>query len=204
MKISLKKTLWEVRKTEYEQNQFGATLGGPILQDKLFFFIAYDGQLKDEPVRPTFDEYFTREGDDNGNSFYNDNPEAAEAYDFERWNYNYIQTQDANVILSKIDWIINSNHQVTLRHNYSRFISENGTVTSGIEQYNGYERTYSSSLVGSLTSLLSDTTYNEFKIQTRPGKASARTKRHDLSIHAHPGKSLPGIRTADLSSFHRR
>ncbi|MBN1878815.1 TonB-dependent receptor [bacterium] len=150
---------------EFERSQYGATLGGPILRDKLFFFIAYDGQLKDRPIFVTFDDYFTREGDQNGDSFYGDNPEAAEAYDFERWNYDYIQTQDANVILTKLDWIVNSNHQVTIRYNYSRFISENGTVTSGIEQYNGYERTYSSSLVASLTSLLSDKMYNEVKVQ---------------------------------------
>ncbi len=155
---------------EYEQNQFGATLGGPILQDKLFFFIAYDGQLKDRPIYPTFDKYFTRHGDQEGNSYYRDFPEAADSYDFEKWNYNYIQTHDANVLLTKIDWIINSNHQLSVRHNYSRFISENGTVTSGIEEYNGFERTYSSSIAASLTSLLTHTIYNEFKVQVAQEK----------------------------------
>lgn len=150
---------------EYEQSQFGATLGGPVLQDKLFFFIAYDGQLKDRPIFPSFDRYFTRDGDQNGNSFYRDNPDAANEYDFERWNYDYLQTHDANVLLTKLDWIINPDHQLSIRHNYSRFISENGTVTSGIEQYNGFERTYSSSFAGSLISLLTPDMYNEFKVQ---------------------------------------
>ncbi|MCD4655663.1 TonB-dependent receptor, partial [bacterium] len=150
---------------KFEQSQFGATLGGPILEDKLFFFLSYDGQLKDRPIFPSFDEYYTRDGDENGNSFYDDNPEAAETYDFERWNYDYIQTHDANVILAKIDWIINSDHHMTFRYNYSRYISDSGTTTSGIEQYNGFERTYASSFVASLTSLLSENIFNEFNLQ---------------------------------------
>ncbi len=155
---------------DYEQSQFGLTLGGPILQDKIFFFIAYDGQLKDRPIFPFFDRYYTRAGDDDGRSFYADNPDVANMYDFERWNYNYIQTHDANVLLSKIDWILNPYHHMTIRHNYSRFISENGTVTSGIEQYNGFERTYSSSIVGTLTSLLTSQMYNEFRLQVAQEK----------------------------------
>lgn len=150
---------------DFEQNQFGATLGGPILEDKLFFFIAYDGQLKDRPIFPYVDDYFTREGDEDGDSWYDDYPDVADDYDFEAWSDNYIQTYDANVILTKIDWIINSDHHLTLRHNYSRFVSENGTTTGGIEQYNGYERTYASSFVASLTSLLSDTVFNELRVQ---------------------------------------
>ncbi|MBN1355486.1 TonB-dependent receptor [bacterium] len=150
---------WEY--DEFEQHQFGATLGGPIIQDKLFFFIAYDGQLKDKPIFPDVDDYFSPTGDYAG-----EYPETAARYPFWDWfSDRYLQTHDENVLLTKIDWIINSNHHATFRHNYSRYISENGTVTSGIETYNGYERTYANSLVASINSIFTETLFNELRIQ---------------------------------------
>ncbi|MBN1552062.1 TonB-dependent receptor, partial [bacterium] len=151
---------------EFEQHQFGATIGGPILKDKVFFFIAYDGQQKEQPINPYVDDYYSREGDVNGNSWYNDDPDKANQYNFyDKYANSYLQTHDANVILTKVDWIINPDHHATFRHNYSRYISENGTVTSGVQDYNGYERTYANSFVGSLTSIFSENMFNEFRVQ---------------------------------------
>jgi Carboxypeptidase regulatory-like domain len=155
---------WEY--DEFEQQQFGVTLGGPILKDKLFFFIAYDGQLKDRPIFPNVDDYYSPAGDEDGDSWYIDDPENAAYYDFwGRFSDDYIQTHDENVILTKLDWIINPNHHATFRHNYSRYLSENGTTTSGVQAYNGYERTYANSFVASLTSIFSETMFNELRIQ---------------------------------------
>ena len=33
-----------IRRTPFQENQFGAALGGPIARNKTFFFLNYDGQ----------------------------------------------------------------------------------------------------------------------------------------------------------------
>ena len=171
---------------DFDQNQYGATLGGPILKDKLFFFIAYDGQRKDIPIDPYVDPYYSQAGDDAGNSWYTDDPENANKYNFyDRWNHGYLQTQDGNTLLTKIDWIINSNHHATFRHNYSRYDSENGTTTSGIIDYNGHEKTQSDSFVGSLTSIFTENLYNEVRFQyaneKRPREPNSTTPATSIS-----------------------
>jgi hypothetical protein len=40
-----------VTQTVHQQNQFGGSLGGPILKDKLFFFATYDGFRKVNPIQ---------------------------------------------------------------------------------------------------------------------------------------------------------
>lgn len=40
----------DVPKTPQQDMQFGASLGGPIIQDKLFFFAAYEGKRIDQPL----------------------------------------------------------------------------------------------------------------------------------------------------------
>src|SRR5207302_7680243 len=37
------KGFFDFEKLDYLQNQFGATLGGPIKKDKTFFFVTYEG-----------------------------------------------------------------------------------------------------------------------------------------------------------------
>src|SRR5260370_36552485 len=59
------------RKNPYHFNQFGGSLGGPAIHDKVFFFLSYDGQRNAQsqivaPVTPvpasllpTFRKYLT-------------------------------------------------------------------------------------------------------------------------------------------------
>jgi hypothetical protein len=56
----------ELKRAALRWNMFGGTLGGPILKDKLFFFVDYQGQRFDHPATSSFLTVFTnaeRNGD---------------------------------------------------------------------------------------------------------------------------------------------
>src|SRR5205814_2642717 len=39
----------QVRRGPYTQNQFGGVAGGPVLRDRLFYFLSYDGRVMGNP-----------------------------------------------------------------------------------------------------------------------------------------------------------
>ena len=85
------------RSTTFDQQQFGFTLGGPLVKDKAFYFVALDyqnGEL-DEADRP-----------DAASSSASSTTSRASAAPSE--NGPIERTNDARVFLGKIDWQLNS------------------------------------------------------------------------------------------------
>src|SRR5262249_47390323 len=54
-------------KDKVRWNMFGATFGGPVIKNKLFFFVDYQGQRFDIPSSTTFKNVFTT--DERGGDF---------------------------------------------------------------------------------------------------------------------------------------
>lgn len=89
------------------QNQFGATIGGPIKKDKTFFFANYEGQRRGES--PTYPQ--TLLGDLNLiNS-------AKALLGLPPENLNVLKTKDNDNALVKIDHQLNANNRLTVRYN---------------------------------------------------------------------------------------
>src|SRR5207247_9969357 len=44
------KNFFAAQKEHLERNQFGGTLGGPILRGRTFFFASYEGQRRDQGI----------------------------------------------------------------------------------------------------------------------------------------------------------
>jgi hypothetical protein len=144
---------------DFRQHQFGATLGGPIVRDRAFFFFAYDQQeyndtkqtdrlaLIDPALVAWTDTAFS--GALNG--------------EFGPIN----RTNDAKAFLGKFDFRLSPKHNATLKYNYTQSSQQNGTfdVDSWGRSANALEQDHSHAVNGSLRSLFSSSLSNEFRFQ---------------------------------------
>jgi outer membrane receptor protein involved in Fe transport len=89
------------------QNQFGASLGGPIQKDKFFFYTNYEGQRRAES--PTFPGVFFQNLD-----LIN---ESKAALGIAPENPNILKTKDNDYGIIKADYQINTNNRLSVRYN---------------------------------------------------------------------------------------
>lgn len=140
---------------DFDRAQGGFTLGGPLVEDKVFYFIAADAQRatrtkQTNPNRmdPRLVSFLASIGlpDENG--------------PIER-------TDDAEVALAKIDWQAAANHLVTFRYSYTNSEQINGTFD--VDQWgrsaNGVEQDYSHAGTATVISTLSSNLLNEVRAQ---------------------------------------
>ncbi len=145
---------------DFAQNQFGFTMGGPIIKDRLFFFTAYDQQVysetkqKNRPRSPAFDSLTTFLGTAFGGALRNDFSPIA-------------RTNDGQVFLLKLDYRVNETNNFSLKYNFTNSKQVNGTfdVDQWAASSNAIERNFSNAISGQLTSQLSNSVANEFRFQ---------------------------------------
>ncbi len=144
---------------DFAQHQFGATLGGPIVRDRAFFFLAYDQQEYNETKQTT------RLGsiDPAVLAFTDTAFGGALQGDFGPIS----RTNDANAFMAKLDFRLGAKHNATLKYNYTNSRQENGTFDGDFwgRSANAFERDHSHAVNGGLTSLISSSLSNEFRFQ---------------------------------------
>ncbi len=104
------------RLAPFSVHTYGARLGGPIIQDKLFFFANVELLREEEPFPFIPQEY-------EGNATAADLNGLADfvrnEYGYEPGGYlNNTGTRNSDKVIAKIDWNINRNHKLSLRHSY--------------------------------------------------------------------------------------
>ena len=136
----------------FRNYQFGANVGGPIVKDRAFFFVAYernDGKSnKPNSIDARLANIFQTRFNSTEQGIIN-------------------RTNTADVVLGKVDFQFNKNNLLTVRHNYSRANQVNGTFdvpTWGISA-NGRETDNSNSFITQLVTNVSPKLLNEFRFQ---------------------------------------
>ncbi len=144
--------------TDFDQQQFGAAIGGPIIKDKLHYFVSYDGQRFTTPTYRTFYNFPTNRIAE---------WEALTGLSYANEVGKIDQTNDQDVFLAKVDWQLNENNILTFRDNYSDNEGENLTNryrTSGWSN-NGLEENKFNSAVLTWNSVFSENVFNEALLQ---------------------------------------
>jgi carboxypeptidase family protein len=146
----------EAPKFDFNQTQTGFTLGGPIVRDRIFYFGALDLQ-KAHSTKQTEPSRIEQRVVDAMAKFGSPNE-----------NGSIRRTNDARVLLTKVDWNASQKNIVTLRYNYTWSEQENGTfdVDSWGRSANSIERDSSHAGTGSLITTVSNSLLNEFRFQT--------------------------------------
>lgn len=114
--------LTNARSTKFMNNQYGFRFGGPIIKDKLFFFVNAELQRVQSPL-------FNNAGEvGSAISLATAQAIAAKAltmgYDVGSYGPQDVQTQN-NKVFAKFDWNINPKNQLTFRYNYIDAFDDN-------------------------------------------------------------------------------
>ncbi len=132
------------------RQQFGFSLGGPVVQGKTFFYTIYDQQAENQPLTVRFSSA------------------SGLPQDIVNKQGTFRSTNDINTYLFKLDSQLTPAHTLSARYNYSRNLAENGTqvgVTGSALENNGTERNQIHGVVSSLNSVLGQKAFNEFRWQ---------------------------------------
>ena len=155
------------------RDQFGGSVSGPVIKDKLFYFVNYEQQVRNFPLvtqdlsnvlttgQPTAAganlDAFNRGAADLSARF----PGGAPGNTLDR-------RFDQILFLTKIDWTLNKANTVSMTYNYLNARNKNGIQTPivlGNVGRNGSDDVRINSLNLRLTSVISSKAVNEFRTQ---------------------------------------
>ncbi|MCH6553941.1 MAG: TonB-dependent receptor [Acidobacteria bacterium] len=152
------------------RQQFGFSMGGPVKQDKVFWYLNYDQQVRNFPG------VAINEGNDLTDPAATpcDIPnvpsrcDAARAFLLSQLGI-FSRKGHNNVALGKIDWNISPSQNFSVQYNYHKWRSPNGIQTQARTNdtalANGFDGVRTDMLLFRLTSLPSASTVNEFRFQ---------------------------------------
>jgi hypothetical protein len=152
-------------KPKEKRQQFGASFGGPIQHDRVFYFVNLDQQLRNFPgfVRAfTGDAYYAQACTAPG-------CDATRAY-LHSLEGLFDREGNNKIVLGKVDWAASNKNNLTIQYNLHRWDSPNGIQTQPIlagssNDANGKDIVKTDFAVATLNSVLSQKWLNEARVQ---------------------------------------
>ena len=158
------------------QQQFGGSIGGPITQNRLFYFVAGEMQRLKNSRNVVFALTGITRTAENG-----------EAYDFfKALETPFDATNDAEAVLGRVDYQMNNGRRLAVRYSFSNneALNSNATgnalsdTTISALSNNGTEKDQTNTVVGEYTAALRSNLLTEVRAQysreKRPRDANAR------------------------------
>ncbi|WP_234567530.1 TonB-dependent receptor [Rhodohalobacter sp. 614A] len=156
---------------DFTERYIGLNIGGPIVKDKLFFFV--NGEFKRETSPITggiLNSGAPNEVDFESSTFDEISSILQNQYGYDPGGYSSPLDTDTNnnKLLAKLDWNINQSNKLSLRYNYVDAIANRG-ISRGTSSFTFSNRQYDfnssqNSIVAELTSTLSNNAYNEARV----------------------------------------
>lgn len=153
---------------EFSESSYGLTVGGPIMKNKLFFFVS--GELKKEKSQKDLDFVIDGSGSPTDYGHLADAERFTNIlktkYGYDPGSYGPVSNDfDSTQLFFRLDWNINKNNKLTLRHNYvdanREILRRNSTSSFAWENYTYLMQSTTNSTVFQLNSTLGNNLFNE-------------------------------------------
>jgi hypothetical protein len=150
----------------HQQQQFGASVGGPIIKNKLFYFLTYDGSRKVNPISYTSSGTYPQ-----ACSPLIPAATCAAANAFVLSNLGaFPRFQSQDIAFGKLDYNLNEKNRLSGSFNFDNFRAPNSYITSttannSSNSANGKAVFHERNLVANWSSTLNPTTINNLRFQ---------------------------------------
>lgn len=121
---------------EFTANTYGVRLGGPLIEDKLFFFLNYERQEVETPQPFDINTY---RGDATASDLQGLSDFLVNNFNYNPGTFaNSIESLESDKLIAKIDWNINEKNKLSFKHSYVKAVQFNaaGSNTGSINFLN--------------------------------------------------------------------
>lgn len=158
---------------DQKKDEYGASLGGKLVTDKLFYFFSYDKQKQNItiPIQGAILD-----------------ADIFAKYPVLASGDSYIQGRNGDVTFGRVDYQLNPAHRLMVRGNFTKYDGPNGTgnTVTRTDSYNGLEGLDSKSFVGQYSAQFGGNVLNDLNLNS----VKEETPREDK------GLNLPEIQLA--------